>query len=98
MKKNTGLAMLAYVLFFIPLLTEQKDDSFVKYHTKQGFVLFVTGCVCMFISYMPIFYWLTWLLGMGVLVLFIIGLINAAGGKEKPLPIIGQFADKVNFL
>ncbi|MBI4150963.1 hypothetical protein HY492_02445 [Candidatus Woesearchaeota archaeon] len=32
-----------------------------------------------------------------VLVLWIIGIINALSGKEKPLPLIGKFADKFSF-
>jgi len=29
-------------------------------------------------------------------VLFLMGLINALNGQQKPLPIIGQFAEKLN--
>ena len=40
--KNTMMAVIAYILFFVPLLTgDAKKDSFVKYHTKQGLVLFL---------------------------------------------------------
>ncbi|HOE15288.1 MAG TPA: hypothetical protein PLH82_01145 [Candidatus Paceibacterota bacterium] len=42
-EKNTGMAILAYILFFIPLLTDSKKDPFVKYHVKQGLVLFIGG-------------------------------------------------------
>jgi uncharacterized membrane protein len=98
MQKNKSLAMLAYFLFFIPLLTDQKNDPFVKYHTKQGFVLFVTACICWFVGQILFFYWIFPLLSLGIFVLFIIGLINASNEKETPLPLIGQFADKVNFL
>lgn len=98
MKKNIVIAMLAYVLFLIPLLTEEKKDPFVKYHTKQGFLLFVVACINMFIGQMPVFFWLSWFLGLAVFALFVIGLINAASGKEKPLPLIGQLASKINFL
>ena len=97
-QSNIGLAIVAYILFFIPLLTEQKNDPFVRYHMRQGFALFVVECVYMLIGRMFVFYWLSWLLSLAVLALFIIGVINAASGKEKPLPFIGQLADKVTFL
>jgi uncharacterized membrane protein len=98
-QKNTGLAMVAYLLFFVPLLTEQKNDPFVKYHVKQGFVLFVAACANMLIATLiPVLFMLYWLLSLGVLALLIVGLINASSGKEKPLPVIGHLADKVNFL
>jgi len=34
---------------------------------------------------------LIWLLSLGILVLVIIGIVNAVQGKEKPLPLIGKF-------
>ena len=95
--KNIGMAIVAYILFFIPLLTDAKNDPFVKYHVKQGLVLFISGFVIMVVSWMPIIRWFAWILNLGIFVLFIIGVINAATGKEKPLPLIGHFADKFNF-
>lgn len=95
--KNIGMAIVAYILFFIPLLTEAKNDPFVKYHIKQGLVLFIAEFVAMVISWMPIIRWFSWLFNIAVLVLFIIGILNAVSGKEKPLPLIGQFANKFKF-
>jgi len=95
--KNIGMAIVAYILFFIPLLTEAKNDPFVKYHVKQGLALFIAAFIAMIVSRMPIIGWFSWLLNIGVLVLFIIGILNAVSGKEKPLPLIGQFASKFKF-
>ncbi len=39
---NKTMAILAYLFFFIPLLTgDHKKSPFVKYHTNQGTVLFL---------------------------------------------------------
>jgi len=39
---NKLMGILAYLLFFIPLLTgDYKRSAFVKYHTNQGLVLFI---------------------------------------------------------
>jgi uncharacterized membrane protein len=41
---NKGMAIVAYLLFFIPLLTgDHKKSEFVKYHTNQGTVLFLSS-------------------------------------------------------
>ena len=41
-KKNTTMAVIAYIIFFVPLLTgDAQKDAFVKYHVKQGLVLFL---------------------------------------------------------
>jgi len=41
-EKNKGMAIIAYLLFFIPLITgDHKKSNFVKYHTNQGTILFI---------------------------------------------------------
>jgi len=43
--QNKGMAVLAYILFFIPLIAgTHKTSNFVKYHTNQGIVL-VLFCI-----------------------------------------------------
>jgi len=43
-QQNKGMAILAYILFFIPLLTgAHKTSPFVKYHTNQGTVLAIAA-------------------------------------------------------
>lgn len=102
-EKNIGMAIIAYILFFIPLLTDAKNDPFVKYHVKQGLAFFLT-CIVVFIarSLVPWYYWwsmgwIFWILNIGLLVLWILGIINAANGKENPLPLIGKLGEKFKF-
>jgi uncharacterized membrane protein len=92
--KNTAMAIIAYVVFFIPLLTEAKDDPFVKYHVKQGLVLFIAWIASGFISMVPFIGWmLAPLLSLAMLALMVVGIIGAAKGEQKPLPVIGKYAD-----
>jgi len=92
---NTLMAVLSYfgILVLIPLLTDAKNDPFVKFHIKQGLVLLIVYVISGFIIWVPI---IGWLLGILLFILFIIGVINAASGKETPLPVIGQFGEKIN--
>ena len=101
-EKNTGMAIIAYIIFFIPLLTDAKNDPFVKYHVKQGLVLFITavviGIVDQFLFFIPFIGWtLSWLLGLLMIVLLITGILSASKGEQKPLPIIGKFGEKFKF-
>jgi uncharacterized membrane protein len=100
-KPNTTMAIIAYIIFFIPFITgDAKKDAFVKYHTKQAIVLFLLVVLLNIVGrIMPFYFWWTinWLLSLGTLVLLIIGIANAAGGKKQPLPIIGGFADMFKF-
>ena len=92
---NKLMAVLSYfgILVLIPLLTESKNDPFVKFHIKQGLVLLIAYVIGGALTWIPV---IGWALGIVLFVLFIIGIINASGGKESPLPIIGQFGDKFN--
>ncbi len=94
---NIGMAVLAYILFFIPLLTDAKDDPYVKFHVKQGIVLFISWVAIGIFRMIPVLGWsfITSMLYAGVLVLMLIGVINALQGSKKELPIIGQYALKI---
>ncbi len=91
--ERTLMAILCYlgILVLIPLLTSHKKDPFVKFHIKQGLVFLIAGVIVGAISWFPVFGWAA---GILLFILFIIGIVNAATGKQKELPIIGQFADK----
>jgi uncharacterized membrane protein len=96
--KNTLMAILAYIgpLVIVSYLVA-KDDPFVKFHIKQGLVLFVAEVVIMLAWQMLWgFLWpiamLVNLLNLALLVLSIIGIVNAAQGNEKALPLVGGFS------
>lgn len=95
--KNIGMAIVAYILFFIPLLMDAKNDPFVKYHTRQGLLVLLVYVLSSILSYVHSFWWLSSLVGLFGLVLMIIGIINAANGKQTPLPLIGQLAENFKF-
>jgi uncharacterized membrane protein len=43
-QENKAISILAYILFFVPLLTgAHKTSPFAKYHTNQGTVLFLAS-------------------------------------------------------
>ena len=99
--QNTTMAIVAYILFFIPLLTgDAKKDAFVKYHTKQGLVLFILAMALNVINWMmPFYFWWKFnsLLNLGVLVLMAIGIKNVMDKKQEPLPLIGKYSDMFKF-
>ncbi len=77
------------MLLLIPLLTKP-NSAFVKYHSNQGLVLLIFSFACAFINVIPILGQIISIIGsIFAVVCFIIGIINAAGGKMKPLPLIG---------
>lgn len=98
-KHNTTMAVIAYILFFVPLLTgDAKKDEFVKYHTKQGLALFIlwigTNLLYMIL---PFWFAIGWIFTLAGFALLIVGIVNAVNGKKEPLPVIGKFADRFKF-
>jgi len=109
------LALVSYIFTPIGFLISffsyqgQEKNSLVSYHLRQSFGLFLVGLalwVIMMILW-GIFPWslffilslLQFIIGVGMIVLMVIGILNASKGEEKPLPIIGQmFVGKFNFI
>ena len=90
-EKNKVMGLLAYILFFIPLLAA-KDSPFARYHANQGLVLFLAAILSSVILIIPILGWIIApILSILITVLAVIGIINALNGKAKELPIIGKF-------
>ncbi len=100
--KNSTLASLTYIIFFLPFLTGEKNDPFVKYHTKQAIGLLVTILAGQgMIKYvyeigvsdltMP----LAWALRVFAVVMVVLGFMNGQQGVEKPLPWIGKYSARL---
>lgn len=93
---NKVWAALSYVgiLFILPLLVNGGQSRYAKYHANQGFILFlaniVVGIASTILGKIPVLgAVLSALLSLASLALMIIGIINAANGKAKQLPLIG---------
>jgi uncharacterized membrane protein len=97
---NVAMAVIAYFIFFLPLLTTAKDDPFVKYHVKQSVILLIASLIIWFLGrYIPIIGWyiINPIGGLVIFILWIIGVLNAASKKQKPIPIIGKYAELLKF-
>ncbi len=101
---NKAMAILAYFgpLVLIPILAA-KESKFARYHSNQGLVLLIAA-IAYGIAYniiSAIILAISWrlyfvvsiigLVSIVISVLAIIGIINAATGKAKELPLIGKF-------
>lgn len=96
-EKNTFMAILSYIgpLVIIPFLTA-KDDPFVYFHIRQGLMLFIAEVALWFLMATFWFLFPIWqIINLVIFVLAVIGIINAIGGKEKELPIVGKYAKSI---
>jgi len=101
---NKAMGILAYLgpLVFIPMFAA-KGSKFARFHANQGLTLFI-ACGAWSIVY-SILNWIilaiSWrlyfissiigLCSLVFLVLAVLGIINAAKGRAKELPVIGKF-------
>ncbi|MDH4330150.1 MAG: DUF4870 domain-containing protein [Candidatus Moranbacteria bacterium] len=92
--EHKALAILGYllpVLFFVPLLTDAKNDPFAKFHANQHLVLLIAWIVVNIVASFPFIGWfLLGPIGITILIVFmILGIIHAAQGEMKEMPLIG---------
>lgn len=100
-KAMGGVAYIGLIGFLIAFITS-KDNRYVMFHAQQGLALAIGWLVSAFMipfGAIPVLGWLLTMmmvtLNIGLLVLFIIGLINGFNGTAKPLPVIGTHAFKL---
>lgn len=101
-------AILSYLLIGIIWYFVDKPmqkNGFVKFHVKQAIILFIFGIIWSIgvniifgLIFFGIFLWpFIQLLSLVPLVFTIIGILNALNKNEKELPIIGKYAEKLDF-
>ncbi len=91
--RSRAVSMLAYlgILFFLPLVV-YPDSKYGRYHANQGLVLFlfwtVGSLICRHIPLLGGFF--GWIYGALMVIMLIIGMVNAYNGRAIPLPVIGR--------
>jgi uncharacterized membrane protein len=100
--ENKLFAIVGYILpflFFIPLLQESsKNNAYAKFHANQQLILLILWIIVQFVVSNVLFGIIGWstyslmsILNLCLLVLVIMGVINAAQGQMKELPLVGKF-------
>lgn len=90
-EKNKVVAAVAYAIFFVPLIVD-KDSEFGKFHANQGLLLLIVSLIGnAVLTFSIIGILLLPVLNILLLVLFIIGVVNAINGEAKDLPVIGKY-------
>ncbi len=91
-KNKNHLAALSYfwVLCLIPLLGSK--DEFVKFHARQGFLLFLIEVVLMLVGWIPV---IGWSLSLLVSIVAIIALVKALNGEKWKIPYIYELSKKI---
>ena len=102
-EEGKAFAVLSYVLsflglpfFLVPLI--MRNNAFSLYHAKQCLMLWlvaiVGSAISVPLSVVCIGVVVALVVGIFCLVVNIIGLIGAAKGEAKPLPLVGKYAEE----
>ena len=88
-QNDKTMAILAYIIFFIPLLAVKNRSQFLNFHINQGLILFIVAIVgSVALSFIPVsFIYTIW--NLLIFILAIIGIINASKNEMTSLPVIG---------
>ncbi len=103
-QQNKVMAVLSYIgiLVLVPILGA-KDSKFARYHANQGLLLLIASAAYNIALRIvnAILYAISWRLAfigtilsavsIAFFVLMIIGIVNAANGRAKELPVIGKY-------
>lgn len=94
-EEGKTMAIIAYVTIFgliaAFIMNNDKKNAFASYHLRQSIGLGITGIALSIIGYVPFIGWLISIFGSILLiVLWVMALISAINGEEKPVPVLGD--------
>jgi uncharacterized membrane protein len=91
-----ALSLIGIPFFIVPLI--MRNNEFSLYHAKQNLILWLAGIavyiVGLILSAICIGFIILLAGGIALLVLTIMGLVNAVQGEAKPLPLIGPWGEE----
>lgn len=99
-QQNKVMSIFAYLswLVLVPIFGA-KNSPFARFHINQGLVLAIVEIACWVVfgilGHVPGIRWIAYLAESAVsvvcVVFSVIGIVNAASGRAKELPIVGSF-------
>lgn len=91
-----NMAIIAYITIFGLLaafiMNNDIKNSFTTYHIRQSLGLGALGLSFVILNLIPFIGWIVTLILTPILIVFwVLGLLNAINGKEKPIPVVGEY-------
>lgn len=92
------ISIIGWLISYFAL--NNPKTSIASYHLRQTLLLYICAFAFQIIIYIVIFTipflaFILWLVWIGFLILWIMGLIAAINGEEKPMPLIGEKAQEL---
>lgn len=98
------ITIIGWIIAYVNYNNLPVKDSLVRFHLKQGLGIAILGILLSVVLtiiaiIVPTLATILSLLQLGILVLWIMGIINANNEQEVPVPVVGKlFTDKFDFI
>ena len=107
--RSRWIAAVGYIFFLCFFsLWKAREDQFIKFHARQGFLLFLTECVVIvtvivleltigklrFLGLVVVGL-IQLITGLGALTLSVVGFVKALFGELWHIPLLGEYVDRV---
>lgn len=87
------LTLIGWIVAFVQHSNMKEKSSLVVFHLRQMFGLIVLYAAIWILYstfiFVPGLWSLRWVLQVGLFVLWLIGLLGAVNGEERPVPLLG---------
>ena len=94
------LATFLSIVGFIIALIAKRDDKYVMHYAKQSLVVFITSLLVGVVGWVFLYSGLAMIVQSVLrvlwLILWLFSWIYALSGKEKVVPVIGKYAEKID--
>jgi uncharacterized membrane protein len=90
------ITLIGWIIALVTFSNSPDKGSLARFHLRQSFGIMATG-LAMYIAFIillfivPFIVFLYPFICIAILILFIMGLISAVNGEEKPVPLLGGF-------
>ncbi len=96
-KDDKAIGILSYlgILWIVAyIMYGNKKTEYNLFHVKEGLAVLIAWIAFMILSFVPVIGFVFDILRIAVWVFSIIGIINAANGNMKPLPLVHDLITK----
>ncbi len=93
------ITLIGWIIALVSYNSSVDKSSLARFHLGQSLGIMLTAIIVYIIGMMAVFILsffgsLIWVLNIGVFILWILGLIAAVQGEEKPVPVLGSLYQK----
>jgi uncharacterized membrane protein len=98
------ITIIGWIIAYVNYNKSEQKDSLTKFHLKQSLGIAILGIVLSVVltiigSVVPTLASILSLANLAIVVLWVLGIINANNEKEIPVPVVGaMFTNKFDFI